>query len=51
MRKHAYPDPVDTAIDAQFAADAPTDAGGLPRRLMTALEVAEPDAIIPGGLT
>jgi excisionase family DNA binding protein len=41
MRKHAYPDPVDTATDAQFAPDAPTDAGGLPKRLMTAFEVAE----------
>ena len=41
MRKNAYPDPVDTATDAQFAADGPTDASGLPKRLMTAFEVAE----------
>ena len=41
MRKNAYPDPVDTATNAQFAADGPTDVRGLPRRLMTAFEVAE----------
>jgi excisionase family DNA binding protein len=41
MRKNAYPDPVDTATNAQFAADGPTDASGLPKRLMTAFEVAE----------
>ena len=41
MRKHAYPDPVDTATDAQFAADGTTDASGLPKHLMTAFEVAE----------
>ena len=41
MRKHAYPDPVDTAADAQFAADGRTDANGLPKRLMTTFEVAE----------
>jgi len=41
MRKHAYPDSVDTATGAQFAADGTTDASGLPKRLMTAFEVAE----------
>jgi hypothetical protein len=41
MRKNAYPDPVDTATAAQFAADGPTDASGLPKRLMMAFEVAE----------
>ncbi len=41
MRKYAYPDSVDTATDTQFAADGTTDASGLPKRLMTAFEVAE----------
>jgi hypothetical protein len=41
MRKHTYTDPVDTATDVSIAADGPTDAGGLPKRLMTAFEVAE----------
>ena len=41
MRKHAYPDSVDTATDAQFVADGTTAATGLPNRLMTAFEVAE----------
>ena len=41
MRKHAYPDSVDTATDAQFAAGGPTDASGLPKRMITAFEVAE----------
>ena len=40
MRKHTYPDPVDTATDAQIATEAP-DNRGLPNRLMTAFEVAE----------
>ena len=41
MRKHVNTDSVDTATDAQFAADGATAASGLPRRLMTAFEVAE----------
>ncbi len=41
MRKHAYPDSVDTAANAQLAADGTAAAGGLPNRLMTAFEVAE----------
>ena len=30
MRKNAYPDPVETATDAQFAADSPTSPGDFP---------------------
>ena len=41
MRKHAQPDSVDTATDAQLAAQASSANGGLPNRLMTAFEVAE----------
>jgi len=41
MRKHAYPDSLDTATDTQFAADETTNARGLPKRLLTAFEVAE----------
>ena len=41
MRKHAYPDSVDTATDAPSASDRAADTAGLPRRLMTAFEVAE----------
>ena len=41
MKKHEYTDSVDTATDAQFAVDGPTAASGLPKRLMTAFEVAE----------
>ncbi len=40
MKKHEYLDPVDTAADAQLAAGGPS-ASGLPKRLMTAFEVAE----------
>jgi excisionase family DNA binding protein len=41
MRKHTYSNPVDTAANAQLAADASSANGGLPNRLMTAFEVAE----------
>jgi excisionase family DNA binding protein len=41
MRKHTYPDQVDTAANAQLAVDAASANGGLPNRLMTAFEVAE----------
>src|SRR5215831_21172575 len=41
MRKHTYPESVDTARDAHLATDAPSANGGLPNRLMTAFEVAE----------
>jgi excisionase family DNA binding protein len=41
MRKHAYPDSVDTATDPRFAAGGPTDASGLPKRMMTVFDVAE----------
>ena len=43
MRKHVYSNPVDTATNPQFAAEAPNanSNGGLPNRLMTAFEVAE----------
>jgi excisionase family DNA binding protein len=41
MRKHTYSNPVDTAVNAQLATDAPRTNGGLPNRLMTAFEVAE----------
>jgi excisionase family DNA binding protein len=41
MRKHAHQNSIDTAADAQFAAQAPSANGGLPSRLMTAFEVAE----------
>jgi excisionase family DNA binding protein len=41
MRKHTYSSPIDTAANAQLAADAPKPNGGLPNRLMTAFEVAE----------
>ena len=40
MRKHAFPDLVDTATP-QIALDAPSASRGLPNRLMTAFEVAE----------
>jgi len=41
MRKHTYSNPVDTATNPQFAAEAPNANSGLPNRLMTAFEVAE----------
>ena len=41
MRKHAYLDSVDTATDCNSRPTRPTDASGLPNRLMTAFEVAE----------
>jgi excisionase family DNA binding protein len=41
MTKHAYPNSVDTATNAQLATDATRANDGLPNRLMTAFEVAE----------
>jgi len=41
MKKHGYPNSVDTATNAQLAIDATRANDGLPNRLMTALEVAE----------
>jgi excisionase family DNA binding protein len=41
MRKHAYSNSVDTAANAQLAAEAPNANAGLPNRLLTAFEVAE----------
>ncbi len=41
MKKHEYLNPVDTATDVQLAVGGSSDASGLPKRLMTAFEVAE----------
>ncbi len=41
MRKHAYPDSMDTATNAQLAPQGSPENRGLPNRLMTAFEVAE----------
>ena len=41
MRRHTHSDPMDTATDAQLAAQPQSANGGLPNRLMTAFEVAE----------
>jgi excisionase family DNA binding protein len=41
MRKHTYSNSVDTAADAQLASRATSVNSGLPKRLITAFEVAE----------
>ena len=41
MRKHAYPDSMDTATNVQLAPQGSPENLGLPNRLMTAFEVAE----------